>query len=60
MKATKKGEVSVYMVFKNGAGEITAEHIIAVFRSKNWAEQFIEDYNKTTGFEDCTVELREG
>lgn len=60
-KAGNKGEVNVYVVFKNYLGEITDEKLVATFLNRNWAIEFLKSQHEKGNYlnDTCYLDLRE-
>jgi len=59
-EAKKKGNVNVYLVFKNYKGDITEETLVATFLNKSWALAFLKSQEPKSCYDEYTsLELRE-
>ena len=58
-KANDKGNVNIFMVFRNFAGDVTAEELIATFRNEKWATDFLKTANANGNYDDyCYLDMR--
>lgn len=60
-KAGNKGEINIYVVFKNYLGEITDEKLVATFLNRAWAIEFLIAIREKGDYlsDSCYLDMRE-